>query len=443
MKRFLTALTMISLVLLSACGRDEKGARIGPGNNIIDPTATPTPTGTPGPVARLETAQIVDFGEGFVGQVSERTLTIQNAGAAAATELNSSSPATPFAFKGGVFPGTGGTCPKNGKLDPGTQCTLVVSLAPNAEGSFSADLSISYNDGEEDQVMTAQLKASGSFCDPGASPFGYGSGTAENDPFLICSPAHLRNLAQASNMNAYLKLTKDLDLAGETINPIGNEVIPFGGIFDGNKKILSNLTISKSGQSNVGLFGVVANSFLYAEIKDLGLTNINVSGYDNVGGLVGRMKSGAIHRSFTTGRVTSAHDRAGGLVGWAGETGNAVIQDSYAQAVVSAANIAAGGVVGESAGGCAINRTYAAGQVGALNGNVGGLVGKASYWSDCYSSFWDEKLGNVYSNACGGGQGIPTYKFVMQSTFSGWDFDQTSTPIWKLTDTYPAMKWEP
>ncbi|MFH1264042.1 MAG: hypothetical protein V1495_11445, partial [Pseudomonadota bacterium] len=46
MKRILVCLAAVSLLALSACGRDDKGAKIGPGNNLSGATATPTATET-------------------------------------------------------------------------------------------------------------------------------------------------------------------------------------------------------------------------------------------------------------------------------------------------------------------------------------------------------------------------------------------------------------
>ena len=45
------------------------------------------------------------------------------AGSISATAL-----AAPWSFKGGSYPGTGGTCAA--ALDPGTSCSIVVTFAP-------------------------------------------------------------------------------------------------------------------------------------------------------------------------------------------------------------------------------------------------------------------------------------------------------------------------
>lgn len=88
--------------------------------------------------------------------------------------------------------------------------------------------------------------------------FARGRGT-KDDPFVINRPIHLYNLAWLQDVGyfdskkTYFIIEKDLDMAGWTLPPIGNEVHPFIGELDGfdtvhgtNKSAvkISNLTIS-------------------------------------------------------------------------------------------------------------------------------------------------------------------------------------------------------
>lgn len=88
--------------------------------------------------------------------------------------------------------------------------------------------------------------------------FARGRGT-QDDPFVINRPIHLYNLAWLQDVGyfdskrTYFIIEKDLDMAGWTLPPIGNEVHPFIGELDGfdtvhgtNKSAvkISNLTIS-------------------------------------------------------------------------------------------------------------------------------------------------------------------------------------------------------
>ena len=68
---------------------------------------------------------------------------------------------SPFDYKGGVFPGVGGTCVSSGSLSPGATCTVVVSYAPIANGFLSDSVSVSYNDGVTTQNTSRTITGTG------------------------------------------------------------------------------------------------------------------------------------------------------------------------------------------------------------------------------------------------------------------------------------------
>ena len=158
--------------------------------------------------------------------------------------------------------------------------------------------------------------------------------------------------------------------------------VPFTAIFEGNGFAISNLATVRD-ISFVGLFGYMDEG---AEIRNVGLVDnlAKKSGTTFVwaGGLVGRMDSGTIVASYTTGYVegnTSATDGVGGLVGWMeGDT----IAASYATGNVNgvagtgASTDYAGGLVGTLIDGTII-ASYATGSVDGATpiSNNGGLVG--------------------------------------------------------------------
>ena len=90
-----------------------------------------------------------------------------------------------------------------------------------------------------------------------AAYFEDGDGT-ENDPYIISSPVHLYNLAWLQylgyfNLNkdlndglsqTYFKLTKNINMTGLALPPIGTTQYPFIGYFDGNGKTITSLTVS-------------------------------------------------------------------------------------------------------------------------------------------------------------------------------------------------------
>ena len=71
---------------------------------------------------------------------------------------------------------------------------------------------------------------------------------------------------------------------------------PFRATFEGNGYTISNLMINRGGEDDVGLFGIIS----WNEIANLGLLNVNITGANNVGGLVGS-NSAIITNSYVTG----------------------------------------------------------------------------------------------------------------------------------------------
>src|SRR5690606_16779633 len=64
--------------------------------------------------------------------------------------------APPFGFKGGSYPGTGGTCGAN--LASLATCSLVVTFSPSSPGTHTDTLEISYNDGLNPQTVSRDLQ---------------------------------------------------------------------------------------------------------------------------------------------------------------------------------------------------------------------------------------------------------------------------------------------
>ena len=104
---------------------------------------------------------------------------------------------------------------------------------------------------------------------------------------VIETVTQLENLAQKVNegeafSGINVDLVENLDLNNEAWTPIGGTNTPFSGVFNGNDHTISNLLI-EGNDSEVGLFGYTTNG----EIKNLTIKNADVSGYLNVGVLVG------------------------------------------------------------------------------------------------------------------------------------------------------------
>jgi len=333
---------------------------------------------------------------------------------------------------------------------------------------------------------------------PAYAQYGGGSGTAE-DPYLIDTAEQLNAIgASSSYWDKHFRLMADIDLSGITYS---TAVIPdFTGVFDGNGRTISHLTIA--GGRYLGLFGQLEYG---AEVKNLGVVNVNITGSGNfVGGLVGMNKRGYVTRCYSTGTVSSTENFVGGLVGY----NQGYVIHSYSTGSVSGeTNV--GGLVGRNSWSCSVSKCYSTcavsgkrffvgGLVGYSNGavtqcystgtvyggeDVGGLVGgNAGYVTHCYSTGtvsgsntvgglvgrdqWEtglvEELGQfvkAYETACfwdiqtsgqatsAGGTGITTAQMQDIKTYldAGWDFvdeiENGTSQIWKMPEGggYPIL----
>src|SRR5690606_34401191 len=90
---------------------------------------------------------------------------------------------------------------------------------------------------------------------------------------------------------------------GEGFVPIGNDYATssFEGNFDGLSHVIDGLTINRSSEDVVGLFGHVGLSNPNSEIKNIGLTNVNFTTDGWGGALVGAIFGGTVSNSYSTG----------------------------------------------------------------------------------------------------------------------------------------------
>ena len=134
--------------------------------------------------------------------------------------------------------------------------------------------------------------------------------------------------------------------------PTTGLIAPYSAIFDGNGHTITNLFIDSS-ENDIGLFGVTRSSTV---IRNLELVSVEVTGTDNVGGLVGS-NGGAVSGSFVTGEV-SGDDDVGGLVGT--NLSDGAVSASYSTVHVTGDD-RTGGLAGSNVG--EATATYATGRV--------------------------------------------------------------------------------
>ncbi len=173
-------------------------------------------------------------------------------------------------------------------------------------------------------------------------------------------------------------LTQDIDATDTAIwndeagfEPIGDDITPFTGFFDGQGYVISGLVINRPDEEFVGLFGVVGGG---GEIKEVTLEGGIVSGGDAVGALVGAISAGGTVRHCYAATTVLGRLGVGGLVG--GNLGG--MTDCAADSIVEGDSYV-GGLVGGNDG--TLSQCSAGGEVtgdvgvgGLLGANVGGLV---------------------------------------------------------------------
>ena len=180
-------------------------------------------------------------------------------------------------------------------------------------------------------------------------------------------------------------------------------ITPYSAIFEGNGHTITNLFIDSS-ENDTGLFGETTSS---AVIRNLELVSFQVTGTDNVGGLVGS-NGGAVSGCFATGKVTGDDD-VGGLIG--SNLNDGAVSASYSTVQVTGddrigglagsnsgnltaayatgrvvGDFEAGGLIGRNSGD--VNVSYATGLVSGRS-TIGGLIGWNASGGAVTDSFWD------------------------------------------------------
>jgi len=246
--------------------------------------------------------------------------------------------------------------------------------------------------------------------------FSGGAGTVAN-PYQISTLADLITLSTSSTyVNNHFIQTADIDASststlnsGQGFRGIGSPSNRFTGTYDGNNKTIRGLYINRPTTSSVGLFRSTSG----ATIKNLKLTNVNITGNDNTAAVAGwTIASTLIENVSVTGTSSiTAKDTDGG--GIAGEAENSTLTGCYVSATVSGVNNT-GGLIGFcciSGTATTISRCYTNGTVTSTGSNVGGLIGTNEQTvTNCYSTA-AVTAGTNIGGAIGNNTGTVTYCF--------------------------------
>ncbi|MFB6284351.1 MAG: PKD domain-containing protein [Halobacteria archaeon] len=232
-----------------------------------------------------------------------------------------------------------------------------------------------------------------------------GSGTADS-PYRVKNADQLQAMEQKPEANYVL--TDDINGSvakdwsnGNGFRSIGTEDKPFRGVLDGNNKTIDGIEIHDPAADGVGLFGVAEN----AEVSNLTITDLSVTGGDQVGGLVGVTEGSRVESVSVEGSV-AGNRSVGGAVGV--NSGEVSVTRSLANVT---GNSSVGGLSGVSDSGD-LSESFAAGMV---NGNrqVGGLVARKIGEGSAENSYWD--LNVTGQNSSAAGEGLTTEQMTGSS----------------------------
>ena len=235
--------------------------------------------------------------------------------------------------------------------------TLIGQNENNLIDGFNTNYGVFFVfDNEDDGTYTSTISS---------SVFG-GTGSAD-EPFLIKTAEDLKDFAYHYNEgrfsnNVHIQLFTDIDCKDEEgFSTIAdNTDATFYGVFDGNHKTISNLTMT-----GVGFFGFVSkdNDFGVGTIKDLTLSNFNITGTDyTTGGIVATLSDGAVvsHCTVTNSTIACSDNQYNPEVG-------GIVARLYGSTVT----------------GCTVNNVKVKAETSYTGGSgaassVGGIVGNAS-----------------------------------------------------------------
>jgi hypothetical protein len=207
-----------------------------------------------------------------------------------------------------------------------------------------------------------------------------------------------------------------------------------------------------------GLVGWVGESFI-----NNSFFSGSVEGENRVGGVAGQLRNATIMACYAKGEITNSGNWTGGIAGTS--IMSSKVSESFAVTEIHSDGYIVGGLIGRIGSGSSIENAYSSGNLLGTNW-VGGLVGWAdsSSITNAYTANYmyaihvdvsgglfngtaDNQITNAFWNTettgeeeSTGGEGKTNAEMTAQSTFTGWDFDNT----WAMleNETYPYLQWQ-
>jgi hypothetical protein len=219
-----------------------------------------------------------------------------------------------------------------------------------------------------------------------------------------------------SRAGKYL-LEANLDLMNVAWTPVGNNSNRFTGVFDGDHKTISRLSMNSASMDYAGLFGAigVGGSVQNFNLIDVNITGRNyigstvghsegtitsiksngkISGTDYTGGIAGYLTNGSNVETCENNAAINGRDRVGGIAGYVftadndSEKGN-IINACKNAGTVTGTGTMTGGIAGQIRNNNTVRNCYSTGNINGVN-NVGGVAGNVYYTGSvveyCYAS---------------------------------------------------------
>ena len=249
----------------------------------------------------------------------------------------------------------------------------------------------------------------------------HGNGTSE-DPYLIKTTDDLNKLAVQVNAGTdyagkYFKVDNNITYDSTKIDENGNKhnytaigtiINSFKGKFDGNGKTISGIRIYKPDDVELGLFGALGEG---AEVENVKLAYVEITGYGNIGGVAGYNKGTISNCTVEKSvKIASLSDNSSGIGGIVGYNDGGTVSGCTSSAELTSSGNGShsfGGIVGENGykgtvSGCTSSATLTSS--GDNSFSFGGIVGNnfnEGTVTDCISSATLTSLGNCSSRIGG------------------------------------------
>ena len=271
---------------------------------------------------------------------------------------------------------------------------------------------------------------------------------SENSPYQINTAADLAYLSNSVNtgenyQGKYFILNVNINLNSKSWTPIGTKTYPFAGIFNGNGKVVSNLSINAD-TAYAGLFGYVSGTIKNLGIESGAIKPKSTAASTYAGGIAGYVV-GRIENCYSNANITISTANivySGGLVGYVDS--GAIVKNCYASGNISLTTTTgfayAGGFVGSNKGtiekSLAFGNVTAKGQNDTYSRNGGFVAANSGILSNCYRS--DEQVltkytvtGTVY---CDDGI-VATKSEMLAFAKDNWD-----SSVWEFEAEYPVFE---